>query len=97
MATRTISDTLRRPSGDAWPGAKVRFQLRTDLAVATAATMQQTVVEVTANASGVFSADLEVPDSGTWDYAAYMPDGQLVEFTFGAGAATTLREIIGAL
>ena len=72
MNTRTITGTIVRPSGAAWPNATLTFRLRARFVVDADVVLPERVMATT-DEDGAFSVALAVPDTGTASYEFTAP------------------------
>ena len=90
---RTVTGQILYPDGTAWSGGIVKFQLVEGFETSTTVYPKKTHEE-TLDASGEFSIDLAVPDSGTAWYRITLPDYNVYDVYLEAGAATNLQTLI---
>ena len=93
MNTRTITGTIVRPSGAAWPNATLTFKLRARFVV-DSDTVLPDKVTATTDADGAFSVALAVPDTGTASYEFTAPAGGSAVFYLEAGAPIELAALL---
>ena len=90
---RTVTGQILYPDGTAWSGGVVKFQLVEGFETSTTVYPKKTHEE-TLDASGEFTIDLAVPDSGTAWYRITLPDYNVYDVYLEAGAATNLQTLI---
>ena len=95
-ATRTVTGNVTHIDGTAWTSASVKFELLTEFVTSTGVQPLEVHTETT-DASGDFSIDLAVPDTGTAFYQVVLPDIGRHEFYLDAGAATDIQTVLAAL
>ena len=95
MNTRTITGTIVRPSGAAWPNATLTFKLRARFVV-DSDTVLPDKVTATTDADGAFSVALAVPDTGTASSEFTAPAGGSAVFYLEAGAPIELAVLLAA-
>lgn len=95
MNTRTITGTISRPSGAAWPNATLTFKLRARFVVDSDTVLPDRVTATTDD-DGAFSVALAVPDTGTASYEFTAPAGGSAVFYLEAGAPIELAVLLAA-
>jgi hypothetical protein len=95
MTTRTVTGTVYRADGTAWPSVSVIFKLENMFVFGTGTNPPYSYTVTTA-AGGTFTATLAVPDTGTASYRVALPDGSTYTFNLADGAATTLESLLAA-
>ena len=90
---RTVTGQILYLDGTAWSGGIVKFQLVDGFETSTTVYPKKTHEE-TLDASGEFTIDLAVPDSGTAWYRITLPDYNVYDVYLEAGAATNLQTLI---
>ena len=95
MNTRTLTGTIYRPSGAAWPSASLVFRLLRRFAVDDGIALPERVTATTAS-DGTFSVDLAVPDTGTAAYEFTAPAGGSAVFYLESGAPIELAVLLAA-
>ena len=93
MNTRTITGTIVRPSGAAWPNAALVFKLRARFAVDADVVLPERVTTTT-DVDGAFSVALAVPDTGTASYEFTGPSGGSAVVYLEAGAPIELAALL---
>ncbi|RKZ06714.1 hypothetical protein DRQ25_13325, partial [Candidatus Fermentibacteria bacterium] len=97
MATRTVTGPTYGEDDAAWAGEDIVFNLQTDFATTSTATVLNKTYTLTTDENGGFTATLAVPDEDAWEYQCSLPDGSSFIFNLEAGAATTLHAILADL
>ena len=95
MLTRTITGTIYRPNGAAWPNATLTFKLRARFVVDDGVVLPERVTATT-DEDGAFSVALAVPDTGTASYELTAPAGGSAVFYLEAGAPIELAVLLAA-
>jgi autotransporter adhesin len=97
MATRTIIGVIYHPGGvTPWPNAEVSFRLTGCFAIAGYTYPEETHTVIT-NATGAFTVNIAVPNTGTAQYQVLLPDGFNFYVNLAAGAAITLEDLIAII
>ena len=95
MLTRTITGTIYRPNGAAWPNATLTFKLRARFVVDSDTVLPDRVTATT-DEDGAFSVALAVPDTGTASYEFTAPVGGSAVFYLEAGAPIELAVLLAS-
>ena len=95
MNTRTITGTIYRPNGAAWPNATLTFKLRARFVVDSDTVLPDRVTATT-DEDGAFSVALAVPDTGTASYEFTAPVGGSAVFYLEAGAPIELAVLLAS-
>lgn len=93
MPTRTVTGTCYHIDGTAWAAGVIKFSLLQPFETSTEVYPKETHSE-TLDASGAFSTELGVPDTGTAEYLIETPDNLGYVVYIADGAATTLQTLL---
>ncbi len=94
MTTRIVTGNILKPDGTPFVGKYAAiFTLLTEI-YSGGTVYPEDNIHVTTDATGAFSVDLAVPDTGTAPYRVAFADGFSTDFNLAAGASTDLGTLI---
>ena len=96
MPTRDITFTINK-NGSAVASAVALIELESTVAASSDGVVPTYQDKYIANGSGVVSATLDVPDSGTWKYKVTLDDGRWWNVNLGTGSELDLTTTIDTI